>query len=62
MLLFWHFIENTICVKLAASSVVVKLMDLDPRGRWFDPWCGQGRWFDPWCGQDKISTAVGPLR
>ena len=35
----------------ARVSVVVKLMDLDP----------QGRWFDPWCGQDKICTAVGPL-
>ena len=34
-----------------ACSVAVKLMDLDP----------QGRWFDPWCGQDKICTAVGPL-
>ena len=36
----------------AASSVVVKLLDLDP----------QGRWFDPWCGHDKICGAVGPLR
>ena len=35
----------------AACSVVVKLMDLDL----------QGWWFDPWCGQDKICTAVGPL-
>ena len=35
----------------AACSVVVKLMDLDP----------QGRWFDPWCDHDKICTAVGPL-
>ena len=32
-------------------SIVVKLMDLDP----------QGRWFDPCCGQDKICTAVGTL-
>ena len=35
----------------AACSVAVKLMDLDP----------QGRWFDPWSGQDQICTAVGPL-
>ena len=35
----------------SACSVVVKLMDLDP----------QGQWFDPWCGHDKIRTAVGPL-
>ena len=35
----------------AACSVVVKLLDLDP----------QGRWFDPRCGHDKICTAVGPL-
>ena len=35
----------------AVCSVVVKLIDLDP----------QGQWFDPWCGQDKICTAVGPL-
>ena len=32
-------------------GVAVKLLDLDP----------QGRWFDPWCGHDKIRTAVGPL-
>ena len=38
-------------MKAAACSVVVKLLDLDP----------QGRWFDPWCGHDKICTAVGPL-
>ena len=31
--------------------VVVKLIDLDP----------QGRWFDPWCGHDEICTAVGAL-
>ena len=36
---------------LATCSVAVKLLDLDP----------QGRWFDPWCGHDKICTAVGPL-
>ena len=30
---------------------MVKVLDLDP----------QGRWFDPWCGHDKICTAVGPL-
>ena len=36
---------------LSACSVAVKLLDLDP----------QGRWFDPWCGHDKICTAVGPL-
>ena len=24
----------------AASSVVVKLLYLDPQGRWFNPWCG----------------------
>ena len=35
----------------AACSVVLKLLDLDP----------QGRWFDLWCGHDKICTAVGPL-
>ena len=35
----------------SACSVVVKLLDLDP----------QGRWFDPWGGHDKICTAVGPL-
>ena len=35
----------------AACGVVVKLLDLDPQGRWFDPWCGHG----------KICTAVGPL-
>ena len=29
----------------------VNLLDLDP----------QGRWFDPWCGHNKIYTAVGPL-
>ena len=34
-----------------ACSVVVKQLDLDP----------QGRWFDPWWGHDKICTAVGPL-
>ena len=36
--------------RYAACSVAVKLLDLDP----------QGRWFDPWCGHDKICTAVGP--
>ena len=36
---------------VAACSVVLKPLDLDP----------QGRWFDPWCGHDKICTAVGPL-
>ena len=36
---------------IAACSVVVKLLDLDP----------QGRWFGPWCGRDKICAAVGPL-
>ena len=40
-----------VVVEGAACSVVVKLMDLDP----------QGRWFDPWWGQDKICPAVGPL-
>ena len=35
----------------AACSIVVKLLDLDL----------QGRWFDPWCGHTKICTAVGPL-
>ena len=35
----------------AACSVVVKLIDLDP----------QGRWFDPSCGPEKICSAVGPL-
>ena len=39
------------CQKTTSCSIVVKLMDLDP----------QGRWFDPWWGQDKICTAVGPL-
>ena len=37
--------------KEAACSVAVELLDLDPQGRWFDPWCGHG----------KICTAVGPL-
>ena len=41
----YHIHEGTAC------SVAVKLLDLDPR-------C---RWFDPWCGHDKICTAVGPL-
>ena len=36
------------CVR-AACSIVVKLMDFDP----------QGRWFDPWCCQDEICTADG---
>ena len=27
----------------AACSIVVKLLDLDPQGRWFDPWCGHGK-------------------
>ena len=35
----------------AACSVVVKLLDLDP----------QGQWFNPWPGHDEICTAVGPL-
>ena len=35
----------------AACGVVVKLLDLDP----------QGWWFDPWCGHNTICTAVGPL-
>ena len=38
----------------AACSVVVKLLDLDP----------QGRWFDPWCGHDKMirsAQLLGPL-
>ena len=35
----------------SACSILVKLMDLDP----------QERWFDPWCGQDRICTAAGPL-
>ena len=39
------------CLFQAARGVVVKLLDLDP----------QGRWFDPWCGHNKICTAVGPL-
>ena len=34
-----------------ACRVVVKLVNLDP----------QGRWFDPWCGHDNICTAVWPL-
>ena len=37
--------------QVAACSVVIKLLDLDP----------QGWWFDPRCGHDKICTAVGPL-
>ena len=37
-------------IKLA-GNVVVKLLDLDP----------QGQWFDPWSGPDKICTAVKPL-
>ena len=36
---------------LILKGVVVKLLDLDP----------QGRRFDPWCGHDKICTAVGHL-
>ena len=41
------------CVALvmAARSVAVKLLDLDP----------QGRRFDPRCGHDEIHTAVGAL-
>ena len=35
----------------SACSVAVKLMDLDP----------QGRRFDPWCDRDKSRTAVGHL-
>ena len=34
-----------------SCSVVIKLLDLD----------SQGRWFDPCCGHDKICTAVGAL-
>ena len=30
---------------------MVKVLDLEL----------QGRWFNPWCGHDKICTAVGPL-
>ena len=41
-------LASTVCG--ADCSVVVKLLDLDP----------QGRWFDPRCGHDKICTAVGP--
>ena len=37
--------------ELVCTIVVVKLLDLDP----------QGWWFDPWCGHDKICTAVGSL-
>ena len=44
LLVFMHLLSGI-------NSVVVKLLDLDP----------QGRWFDPWCGHDKICTAVGPL-
>ena len=33
------------------QQLSIPLLDLDP----------QGRWFDPWCGHDKICTAVGPL-
>ena len=36
----------------AACSTVVKVLDLNPQGRWFNS--GQ-------CGHDKICTAVGPL-
>ena len=32
-----------------ACRVVVKVLDLDPQGWWFDPWCGHNK------------TAVGPL-
>ena len=32
-------------------SVVAQILDLNP----------QGRWFDPWSRHDKICTAVGPL-
>ena len=43
----WHEISTI----GAACSIVVKLLDLDP----------QGRSFDPWCFHNKICTAVGPL-
>ena len=42
---------NVIWEQEAACSVVVKLLDLGP----------QGRSFDPWWGHDKICSAVGPL-
>ena len=41
---------NIYCNLEMCCSVVVKLLDLHPQGRWFDPWCGH-----------KICTAVGPL-
>ena len=37
--------------KGVARSVAVKLLDWEP----------QGRRFNPWCGHDKIRTAVRPL-
>ena len=43
--------DTSLAVEGAACSVVVKLMDLDPQGRGFNPMCGHG----------KICTAVGPL-
>ena len=52
MTIHWpHRKASAHCQKPEACSIVVKLMDLDP----------QGHWFDPWCGQDKICTAVGLL-
>ena len=50
----WLHPKRSSCLMLklhGACSVGVKLLDLHP----------QGRWFDPRCGHDKICTAVGPL-
>ena len=44
----WHLRKGVKQVYRAACSVVGNLLDLDP----------QGRWFDPWCGHDKICTAA----
>ena len=50
----------------AACSIVVKLMDLDPQGWWFDPWWGQdaqllGLWarpLTPHCSRGYVSCVV----
>ena len=34
--------KESLIADTAACSVVGKLLDLDPQGRWFDPWPGHG--------------------
>ena len=44
-------LNYSVCHYTAVFYIVVKLLDLDP----------QGLLFGPWCGHSKICTAVGPL-